>query len=37
VIEGPYQPELYPSQLIKPGNGSLLWLTDEAAFAAMKS
>lgn len=37
VIEGAYQPDLYPSQLIKPGNGSLLWLTDEAAFAGMKS
>jgi 6-phosphogluconolactonase len=31
VLEGPSRPEELPSQLIKPGNGSLLWLTDEAA------
>jgi 6-phosphogluconolactonase len=31
VIEGSYQPELYPSQLIRPRNGTLLWLVDEAA------
>jgi len=31
VIEGSYQPELYPSQLIQPRNGTLLWMVDEAA------
>jgi 6-phosphogluconolactonase len=31
VIEGSYQPELYPSQLIHPRNGTLLWMVDEAA------
>ncbi len=31
VLEGPARPDELPSQLIKPGNGSLLWLTDEAA------
>jgi 6-phosphogluconolactonase len=31
VLEGPYQPDLYPSQLIRPRNGALLWLVDEAA------
>jgi 6-phosphogluconolactonase len=31
VIEGPRNPELYPSQLIEPSNGSLLWMVDEAA------
>jgi 6-phosphogluconolactonase len=31
VLEGPYQPETYPSQLIRPRAGSLLWMVDEAA------
>ena len=31
VIEGSYQPEVYPSQLIHPRNGTLLWMVDEAA------
>ncbi len=31
VLEGQYKPEIYPSQLIKPVNGSLLWMVDEAA------
>lgn len=35
VLEGAYQPEKYPSQLIRPGNGSLLWMIDEAAAAGL--
>jgi 6-phosphogluconolactonase len=31
VLEGSYQPDLYPSQLIRPANGTLLWMVDEAA------
>jgi len=31
VIEGPRNPELYPSQLIVPSHGLLLWMVDEAA------
>jgi len=31
VLEGSYQPDLYPSQLIRPRNGALLWLVDDAA------
>jgi 6-phosphogluconolactonase len=31
VLEGSYQPGLYPSQLIHPSNGTLLWMVDEAA------
>ncbi|MFN7926717.1 MAG: 6-phosphogluconolactonase [Blastocatellia bacterium] len=31
VREGAYQPELYPSQLIQPVDGNLLWLLDRAA------
>ena len=35
VLEGAYQPELYPSQLIHPRRGSLLWMVDEAAAARL--
>lgn len=31
VLEGPHQHELYPSQLIHPANGTLLWMVDKAA------
>jgi 6-phosphogluconolactonase len=31
ILEGPRNPELYPSQLIKPSRGELLWMVDEAA------
>jgi 6-phosphogluconolactonase len=31
VLEGPYEPEQLPSQLLQPTNGQLLWLVDEAA------
>jgi 6-phosphogluconolactonase len=31
VLEGPYEPEQLPSQLINPTNGKLLWLLDTAA------
>jgi 6-phosphogluconolactonase len=31
VLEGPYEPEQLPSQLIKPTNGKLLWLLDAGA------
>ena len=31
VLEGPYEPEQLPSQLLQPTNGELLWLVDEAA------
>ena len=31
VLEGSDQPDTYPSQLIRPLNGSLLWMVDEAA------
>ena len=31
VLEGPHQPDLYPSQLIHPANGTLQWMVDEAA------
>jgi 6-phosphogluconolactonase len=31
VLEGSHQPDVYPSQLIRPRNGTLLWMVDEAA------
>ena len=31
VLEGHHNPDLYPSQEIKPENGELLWFVDEAA------
>ncbi|HVM87482.1 MAG TPA: 6-phosphogluconolactonase [Puia sp.] len=31
VLEGHYNPDLYPSQEIKPENGKLHWFVDEAA------
>ena len=31
VVEGDHQPEQYPSQLIQPTHGRLLWLVDQAA------
>jgi 6-phosphogluconolactonase len=31
VLEGPYEPEQLPSQLIQPKNGKLLWLLDPTA------
>jgi 6-phosphogluconolactonase len=31
VLHGDYQPERYPSQVVKPTHGNVLWLMDEAA------
>lgn len=31
VLEGPYEPEQLPAQLLLPKNGRLLWLVDNAA------
>jgi 6-phosphogluconolactonase len=31
VLEGPYEPEQLPAQLLQPTNGELLWLVDQAA------
>ncbi|RAJ10922.1 6-phosphogluconolactonase [Chitinophaga skermanii] len=35
VIEGVYNPDVYPSQVIKPENGELHWFVDEAAAGAL--
>ena len=31
VLEGPFEPEQLPAQLIQPASGKLLWLVDQAA------
>jgi len=36
VLKGNYNPDLYPSQVIKPLNGQLHWFVDEAAAAELK-
>jgi 6-phosphogluconolactonase len=33
VLEGPYQPDVWPAQLIQPASGKLHWLVDAAAAA----
>ncbi len=35
VFEGPYNPETYPSQMIRPANGKLTLMLDEAAAAKL--
>jgi 6-phosphogluconolactonase len=35
VLEGSYRPDVYPSQLIRPRNGTLLWMVDEEAAALL--
>jgi 6-phosphogluconolactonase len=35
VLEGPYNPDVYPSQIIKP-KGELHWFMDEAAASGLK-
>lgn len=37
VLEGPYQPDVWPSQLIQPLKGELYWLVDAAAAAKVKA
>ena len=31
VLKGPYQPDVWPAQLIQPVSGELHWLVDAAA------
>jgi 6-phosphogluconolactonase len=31
VLAGPYQPDVLPAQIVRPTDGHLLWLVDEAA------
>jgi 6-phosphogluconolactonase len=36
VLTGPYQPESYPCQGVRPADGTLTWLVDEEAFSAIE-
>ncbi|AQG79169.1 6-phosphogluconolactonase [Spirosoma montaniterrae] len=36
VLEGEFQPDSYPSQMIKPTNGELVWMVDEQAAAGLR-
>ena len=36
VLKGEFNPEVFPSQLIKPEQGELYWFVDEAAASALK-
>jgi len=36
VIEGDYNPDKYPAQIIKPARGEVFWFTDEAAAALLQ-
>ena len=36
VLEGPYQPDVLPAQMIQPVNGELHWLIDAAAAAKLQ-
>ena len=36
VLQGPHQPDLLPAQLIRPVNGTLLWLVDQDAAGLLK-
>ena len=37
VLEGEWQPEIYPAQVVAPVDGRLLWLVDRAAAAQLRS
>ena len=36
VLEGPYQPDVYPAQIINPTQGQLLWLVNQDAAACLQ-
>ncbi|RYC70781.1 6-phosphogluconolactonase [Spirosoma sordidisoli] len=35
VLEGEFRPDTYPSQVIKPADGQLIWMVDEKAAASL--
>jgi 6-phosphogluconolactonase len=37
VLEGPYQPDEYPAQIVHPTNGEVTWMLDTAAAAHLKN
>ena len=36
VLEGPYNPDEYPAQIVRPPNGKLTWMVDTAAAAKLQ-
>ena len=36
VLTGPFEPQTYPAQILRPRNGTLTWLVDEAAAADLR-
>ena len=36
VLEGEYQPDVYPSQIVRPVDGALTWMIDRAAAAQLQ-
>ena len=37
VLEGEYQPDEYPAQIVRPDNGEVIWMLDNAAAARLKT
>jgi 6-phosphogluconolactonase len=35
VLQGDYRPEQFPAQLIRPDQGELLWIVDQAAASCL--
>jgi 6-phosphogluconolactonase len=35
VLEGPYQPDRLPAQIIRPAQGKVVWMTDQAAASSL--
>jgi len=37
VLEGEYQPDEYPAQIVRPDNGEVIWMLDNAAASKLKT
>jgi 6-phosphogluconolactonase len=37
VLDGPREPDLYPSQVVRPTSGALIWLVDRAAATRLEA
>jgi len=37
VLEGEYQPDEYPAQIVRPDNGEVIWMLDNAAAVKLKT
>jgi len=36
VLEGPYQPDEYPAQIVRPTGGEMVWMVDKAVAAKLR-